>query len=51
MSDLELARRFYFEAVIARHVGHAQPSTTAGYVKQLGRRPKSVAERAADVLP
>ncbi len=35
---------------IARYVGHSQSSTTAGYVKRLGRRPKSVAKRAADVL-
>jgi integrase len=35
---------------IARYVGHAKGSTTAGYVKRLGRRPKAVAERAADVL-
>ncbi len=32
---------------IARFVGHARPSTTAGYVKRLGRRPQSVAKRAA----
>jgi hypothetical protein len=35
---------------IARYVGHSQSSTTAGYVERLGRRPKSVAKRAADVL-
>jgi hypothetical protein len=35
---------------IARYVGHSQSSTTAGYVKRLGRRPQSVAKRAADVL-
>ena len=35
---------------IARFVGHAKPSTTAGYVKRLGRRPQSVAERAARLL-
>ena len=35
---------------IARFVGHAKPSTTAGYVKRLGRRPQSVAERAAVIL-
>ena len=28
---------------IARFVGHAKPSTTAGYVKRLGRRPQAVA--------
>ena len=35
---------------IARFVGHAKPSTTAGYVKRLGRRPEAVAKRAAAVL-
>ena len=35
---------------IARFVGHAKPSTTAGYVKRLGHRPQSVAKRAAGVL-
>jgi integrase len=35
---------------IARFVGHAKPSTTAGYVKRLGRRPQAVARRAAAVL-
>jgi len=35
---------------IARFVGHAKPSTTAGYVKRLGRRPQAVAQRAADIL-
>jgi site-specific recombinase XerD len=35
---------------IARFVGHAKPSTTAAYVKRLGRRPQSVAERAAAIL-
>ncbi|HET8619274.1 MAG TPA: hypothetical protein VFM27_09965 [Acidimicrobiales bacterium] len=35
---------------IARFVGHAKPSTTAGYVKRLGRRPQSMAERAATIL-
>ena len=34
----------------ARFVGHAKPSTTAGYVKRLGRRPEAVAKRAAAVL-
>ena len=28
---------------IARFVGHRKPSTTAGYVKRLGRRPRTVA--------
>jgi len=32
---------------IARFVGHA---TTAGYVRRLGRRPESVARRAAAIL-
>jgi integrase len=35
---------------IARFVGHAKPSPAAGYVKRLGRRPHSVAERAAAIL-
>lgn len=35
---------------IARFVGHARPSTTAGYVKRLGHRPQSVAKRAAGIL-
>jgi integrase len=35
---------------IARFVGHTKPSTTAGYVKRLGRRPQAVAKRAAAVL-
>jgi integrase len=35
---------------IARFVGHTKPSTTAGYVKRLGRRPQAVAKRAASVL-
>jgi integrase len=35
---------------IARFVGHAKPSTTAGYVRRLGRRPQDVAQRAAAVL-
>ena len=35
---------------IARFVGHAKPSTTAGYVRRLGRRPQDEAERAAAVL-
>ena len=35
---------------IARFVGHSKPSTTAGYVKRLGRRPESVARRAAELL-
>jgi len=35
---------------IAKFVGHARSSTTAGYVQRLGRRPKSVADRAAGLL-
>jgi integrase len=35
---------------IARFVGHTKPTTTAGYVKRLGRRPEAVAKRAAAVL-
>lgn len=34
---------------ITRFVGHAEPSTTAGHVKRLGRRPQPVAERAAAI--
>jgi hypothetical protein len=35
---------------IAPFDGHAKPSTTAGYVERLGRRPEAVARRAATVL-
>lgn len=35
---------------IARFVGHRKASTTAGYVKRLGHRPRSVADRAARLL-
>ena len=35
---------------IARHVGHASPATTAGYVRGLGERPADVARRAAAML-
>jgi integrase len=35
---------------IARHVGHASPSTTAGYVASLGDRPVKTAELAAKLL-
>ena len=35
---------------IAHFVGHARPTTTAGYVRRLGRRPEAVARRAAAVL-
>ncbi len=37
-------------ADIARHVGHASTSTTAGYVRDLGRRPQQTAETAARLL-
>ena len=37
-------------ADIARHVGHASPSTTAGYVRHLGRRPQATAEAASRLL-
>lgn len=35
---------------VARHVGHADPSTTAGYVQELGSRPADTAKRAAELL-
>ena len=35
---------------IARFVGHSQTSTTAGYVKRLGHRPKTASKRAAALL-
>ena len=35
---------------VARHVGHSNPSTTAGYVKSLGQRPAATARRAAELL-
>ena len=35
---------------IARFVGHTKRPTTAGYVKRLGRRPETVARRAAELL-
>jgi integrase len=35
---------------IARFVGHTKPSTTAGYVRRLGRRPQVVAKRAEAIL-
>ena len=34
-------------ADVARHVGHADPSTTAEYVRSLGSRPSDTAARAA----
>jgi integrase len=37
-------------ADIARHVGHAAPATTAGYVRHLGRRPIRTAEAAGRLL-
>jgi integrase len=37
-------------ADVARHVGHANPSTTAGYVRHLGRRPQRTAEAASRLL-
>jgi integrase len=37
-------------ADVARHVGHSSPSTTAGYVRHLGRRPKATAEAARRLL-
>lgn len=37
-------------ADIARHVGHANPATTAGYVRDLGQRPVRTAEAAARLL-
>ena len=35
---------------IARHVGHANPSTTSGYVASLGERPQKTARLAAQLL-
>lgn len=35
---------------VARHVGHASPKTTAGYVGDLGRRPEATAAMAAHLL-
>lgn len=37
-------------ADIARHVGHASPATTAGYVRDLGSRPEKTAQAAARLL-
>jgi integrase len=37
-------------ADVARHVGHASPSTTAGYVRHLGRRPLATAEAGRRLL-
>jgi integrase len=36
--------------VIARHVGHASPTTTSGYVARLGERPQKTARLAAELL-
>ncbi|MCB0978943.1 MAG: tyrosine-type recombinase/integrase, partial [Acidimicrobiales bacterium] len=35
---------------VARHVGHASPTTTSGYVQDLGTRPADTARRAAELL-
>jgi integrase len=35
---------------IARHVGHSDTTTTAGYVRSLGHRPEDTARRAAELL-
>jgi integrase len=35
---------------VARHVGHADTATTAGYVRSLGHRPATTARRAAELL-
>jgi integrase len=37
-------------ADVARHVGHSNTSTTAGYISSLGKRPASTAQRAAELL-
>lgn len=37
-------------ADIARHVGHSDSTTTAGYVRRLGNRPSDTARRAAELL-
>jgi integrase len=37
-------------ADVARHVGHASPSSTAGYVRHLGRRPEATADAASRLL-
>lgn len=37
-------------ADVARHVGHVDPATTAGYVRDLGQRPRNTALRAAQLL-
>mgnify|MGYP003346279807 CR=1 FL=1 len=35
---------------LARHVGHANTTTTAGYVTNLGNRPQRTAQTAAQLL-
>ena len=35
---------------VARHVGHANPATTAGYVRHLGQRPITTTEAAGRLL-
>jgi hypothetical protein len=37
-------------ADVARHVGHTDPATTAGYVRDLGQRPRNTALKAAQLL-
>jgi integrase len=37
-------------ADVARHVGHANPTTTAGYVRHLGRRPITTIQAASRIL-
>ena len=37
-------------ADVARHVGHSDTATTAGYVRNLGQRPAKTARRAAELL-
>ena len=37
-------------ADVARHVGHSDTATTAGYVRNLGTRPVDTARRAAQLL-
>lgn len=37
-------------ADVARHVGHANPTTTAGYVRHLGSRPITTAQAASRLL-
>ena len=37
-------------ADVARHVGHSDTKTTAGYVRSLGQRPADTARKAAQLL-